>query len=530
MSTAMSLVTFNRGSDLLRGTSLSRVLASGGKIFARAAGSSKTYSMSRAVESIDIFLSHNWRIGRTYKFFALSLYFNLKVAVIMTGVFTVGLAAASSIGSVPTWNNPFKNMCQGILGRVLITPVFVIFVIGLSEARGCLGCECRVIFLDKVCIHQTNLEIQRKSIEKLGAFISASSKMVALHSEIYFQMAWTVYETACFLATHDISDLQMITKFQTLGFCALLIWGYMFSILSLAVAVIPDKLALVYTFPFWAFLAVTVLRRVARDRRASTSKLRCFDVHSCSCSVESDRPIIYRNIAILLRGMQIVPAHAGEEEALTAFNKLVSSTLPQILDAEGIFLFSYMQICVAASALELGPGVDWMVLIAQGETVRRVAVYLLYAEFTIFSLYPSIYVILVALTTLGMHLSGWKEIAARILMSLALCGLMVGGDVLSFKLAALTESDPKYALVWLASHIVFTAFPFCAMSGRFRRRFGFGGQLERGSMVAESPRAPTHVRVIGAAELDISVDLEALGEESFSVHGVLDSDMVSAIC
>merc|ERR1740121_2482032 len=76
---------------------------------------------------------------------------------------------------------------------------------------GCRGC---MVFLDKTCIHQTDLERQRRGILKLGAFLRSSKKMVAIYSDLYLTKLWTVYEIACFLALHPVSQLVVIPIYQ----------------------------------------------------------------------------------------------------------------------------------------------------------------------------------------------------------------------------------------------------------------------------------------------------------------------------
>merc|ERR1719504_458999 len=55
------------------------------------------------------------------------------------------------------------------------------------------------VFLDKTCIHQTDINLQTAGIRKLGAFLRRSRCMVVLYGEQYLQKLWTVYELASFL-------------------------------------------------------------------------------------------------------------------------------------------------------------------------------------------------------------------------------------------------------------------------------------------------------------------------------------------
>merc|ERR1712194_760554 len=71
-----------------------------------------------------------------------------------------------------------------------------------------------MVFLDKTGIHQTDLERQRPGILKLGAFLRSSKHMVSLYTDVYLIKLWTVYEIACFLALHSVSNIIVVPTFQ----------------------------------------------------------------------------------------------------------------------------------------------------------------------------------------------------------------------------------------------------------------------------------------------------------------------------
>merc|ERR1719506_1574523 len=70
-----------------------------------------------------------------------------------------------------------------------------------------------MVFLDKTCIHQTDISLKRAGVLKLGAFLTSSSRMLILYSDVYLKKLWTVYEVACFLLTprtgNDIEILHI---------------------------------------------------------------------------------------------------------------------------------------------------------------------------------------------------------------------------------------------------------------------------------------------------------------------------------
>merc|ERR1719350_1662992 len=93
---------------------------------------------------------------------------------------------------------------------VLVMPAFL-FVICLGhELKRALGLRGCTVFLDKTCIHQTDKDLQREGILKLGAFLRSSSKMLVVYSDIYLTKLWTVYEVACFLSLHPTSNMTVV--------------------------------------------------------------------------------------------------------------------------------------------------------------------------------------------------------------------------------------------------------------------------------------------------------------------------------
>ena len=56
------------------------------------------------------------------------------------------------------------------------------------------------MFLDKVCIHQTDTKLQKEGIAHLGMFLLFSGQLVVLQDDDYLERLWTVYELATFLS------------------------------------------------------------------------------------------------------------------------------------------------------------------------------------------------------------------------------------------------------------------------------------------------------------------------------------------
>ena len=75
--------------EQLRGISLSALLSSGARLFARHGAAARedpvgTFALSQQCESLDYFCSHSWTTSRWLKYVALIVHFNLGRALIAT--------------------------------------------------------------------------------------------------------------------------------------------------------------------------------------------------------------------------------------------------------------------------------------------------------------------------------------------------------------------------------------------------------------------------------------------------------------
>jgi len=73
----------------------------------------------------------------------------------------------------------------------------------LQYISGCqlqVTCSC---FLDKICIHQADMERKLRGISSLGTFMRMSEKITALWSEDYFERLWCVFEMAVFAGARE---------------------------------------------------------------------------------------------------------------------------------------------------------------------------------------------------------------------------------------------------------------------------------------------------------------------------------------
>mmetsp|Transcript_61400 Transcript_61400/g.95323 ORF Transcript_61400/g.95323 Transcript_61400/m.95323 type:complete len:401 (+) Transcript_61400:2-1204(+) len=202
-------------------------------------------------------------------------------------------------------------------------PVAVFFFVFLFyHMLVCDRCAARM-WLDKLCIHQTNLDIMGSGVSALPEFVHKSTRMLVLWSENYFERLWCNAELATFIATHDgvdgidivplwlapwilttiIMDLIsaslstyfyflapiLISKLECLGQAGSIIVGNTFAIgIVFGLGYIPSVI------PNW-FL----FRTKADMHELLQKQVSSFSFADAKCSVESDRAIVHNLVSQL---------------------------------------------------------------------------------------------------------------------------------------------------------------------------------------------------------------------------------------
>jgi len=519
-SMTADLVTFGDQQALCRGIALALVLRSAGAIFQGSAGSAGTYMMSRTTERIKAFLSHNWIVPRWKKFVALSFHFNTDVACCGSALCTLPLALLTAAGSLP-FVDAGINRGSGFFIRLLFVPIFLILLFFARDLGRVFGFYGPLVFLDKACINQVDTSAQRAAILKLGAFLAKSDQVIVLYTNEYLKKLWTVYEVASFLVLHPVDRMKVVPVTHAIVFVFGTLIFYIFNIGI--VFVTTWKLGvLVYPIAFvcgWG--AMYVLRTWARDRILIQSRLSEFDVHDCICFLEADRPVVYGNIATLMKASRAVHRHASEDEALGAFNDLVHSILPNAFDrALGQRHFQLKHYLLFGLCANGAATLDYTCSdIARDEVPRKVLGTFLYNSLLAASLWPLVLMLMEVVTSRFLHLQGWRE---RVYMfSVFLLGIVTPFVLVRGCASALAEEvvDSNWALAaMLLIHAVF--FTLTAVVGSGRRGCCMRAPQtvvgDRGSGL--SLGGPEGSSSVEAEEVDIHV-AEGLAECVETFHG-----------
>eukprot|EP00929_Paragymnodinium_shiwhaense_P077064 TRINITY_DN3966_c0_g1_i1.p1 TRINITY_DN3966_c0_g1~~TRINITY_DN3966_c0_g1_i1.p1 ORF type:complete len:537 (+),score=55.98 TRINITY_DN3966_c0_g1_i1:110-1720(+) len=182
--------TFGLEDDALRAVDIRETLSGFGQHWKSSAGGADEYGLSMPVANMNYFLSHCWSTPRLRKTLAL-LYYNNMTAAWLISLLTTFLMEIVRLRR--PLGEEFKT--HGMLCGVISLPVLLFVFFTWHHLQPLFGRRVRV-FLDKICIHQTDPERKTQGILALGAFMKASDCVVVLWAPEYFSRLWCTYELA----------------------------------------------------------------------------------------------------------------------------------------------------------------------------------------------------------------------------------------------------------------------------------------------------------------------------------------------
>lgn len=322
---------------LCRGVPLRIVLQHMGARMRSSQGTARDYQRSTQELTPSAFLSHNWAVSAFAKFLAFAFYFNFWPALFMSLLAQTLLFCLAAANQLPMFEDGIESMNMARGPWCVISGMVIFWVTLLFRHHICpwLGWpECRV-FLDKMCIDQVDSSRRQQGINSIGAVLAPSELLVVALSPLYFKRLWTVFEFCTFVATHDLADLKVqpvwLAKVSTLG-CGVTL-----------ITLIGERLLGVYDFDSafgamslltTAFLFATfalALRYWGRVRNELSQQANSFRISTALCHEESDRVHVTDAVACFARDARIVVKHAGEREAVAAFEEQVRLVVPEAL-------------------------------------------------------------------------------------------------------------------------------------------------------------------------------------------------------
>ncbi|CAE7266854.1 unnamed protein product [Symbiodinium sp. CCMP2456] len=160
--------------DLLRAVSLDRALTGWGRHWETPDNGMfnvdpKNYDLSQPIESLDVFLSHDWASSGKQKFLSLLIVYNSRAAFLACLVISVLVGVLRGYRVLP------DEGWTVVIGHGSYLLVFLFW-----QRLRTLVCRPLMVFLDKLCVAQHNEELKQKGIEGIAAFLLSSRQLMVL--------------------------------------------------------------------------------------------------------------------------------------------------------------------------------------------------------------------------------------------------------------------------------------------------------------------------------------------------------------
>ncbi|CAJ1422087.1 unnamed protein product [Effrenium voratum] len=288
------------------------------------------------------FWSHSWQTPAWKKALTLFLRYNGLAAAIAG---TLGAAVPfglSCFDLIPGYTKqPWRGPLVEIAPWCLLTGALLFCIVV------CLWRSQRIVWVDLLCIHQTDLKLKQMGLMSFGGVIKSAKGMLVVWDETWVERLWCIYELAAFMKSHGEEAKQHLLIVPT--FCGTF-WVAQFGLaflIMLGNVVLPFDNVIVIVVGLVGLLAnAIVLEMLVFDFYSQVdtldARLRCFSLKDVKCScctnnhTDADGQPVGCDRSILLQCM----CHwFGSEDACES---IISSTVRDaVREKLGRFPWSY---------------------------------------------------------------------------------------------------------------------------------------------------------------------------------------------
>eukprot|EP00930_Biecheleria_cincta_P069309 TRINITY_DN57063_c0_g1_i1.p1 TRINITY_DN57063_c0_g1~~TRINITY_DN57063_c0_g1_i1.p1 ORF type:complete len:418 (+),score=33.61 TRINITY_DN57063_c0_g1_i1:173-1255(+) len=319
----------------------------GGTITGGLGSKANCRSMAKPVREIDDFISHDWATWGPSKYITLCFAYNSNAAVIAACVVSI------FFGILGAWSKPLRQLSDitidvggvsygipevSFFGLASGLSCFVFVLLFWQSIKRVITRKSHTVFLDKLCIDQTDPHKKTRGILSIAGFLKISERLVILWSPRYFSRLWCTYELASWM--HQGKSLQKI-DIRPVAEGSFLTWVFIGISDITILLVVLATLDRVWFYPlmaiasFLAFILPThIMRHNIRDLRKMSNQISTFSFHQAECFccsvghvipgtsevVACDRVIIARKLNKWLR-------RGPHEDPIESFNSFVRQEL-----------------------------------------------------------------------------------------------------------------------------------------------------------------------------------------------------------
>ena len=384
--------------------------------------------------------------------------------------------------------------------------VFVVFHVALNTACSpLLRFNRSLAFVDKACIHQTDVTLKHRGIENLSTFVFFSWDFVVLYTNNYLQRLWTVYEMASHLILQPQGRILTLdldaapTVFLASAFLMIKQWEVFVSKIKRLEGVLPSIVlrGRAYVPALLAFIPVlwgtSLLRRRAKAHTRSIDELvQNFSVRSAACVCEADRAPVEINIVEMLKSQGQLARDGGHEEGMDMFDQLVRERLPPALHIR----YCYRD-ALAVGIVFLGEAFD---SVASGlyarESLRVVAPRVCYMIFWHAAGAPLLLLLLSTLTKQRLTLDGFCDKVYTLCVGVAVMCVAFGLEVVVYVMRLYSATSDMFLFIFVLG----TAF--CSVTA-------YSLMAQRSMWPRKAPKHCTRKvdSMIAASKLHLTLDL-----------------------
>jgi len=316
---------------MLRGCKLKVVLHRCGRILRDSSSSAANYELSQPVDHLDIFLSHNWSTPRVAKFVTLAMHFNLAWSLIISMLAQCVFSVLTSRGMLPIYGCSYGF--TGVLGLLLTRPLFFFILFFWHDITPQDRISQPRVFLDKVCIHQTDEVKKRQGIGMLGEILEKTSTLLCCYSDRYLRQLWTLYELTNFAIQHPVDSIKLVPTFMPVAIFGFIGCIHVVDLTAFLFTKETEIIRLIMLVFLVCLSSSILLRHSARQRALVLQAVGDSSIGTAHCSNEADRALVKDNATKLLRQRGFLKATDNEEQAVHKFNLIVRDHMPAIVSA-----------------------------------------------------------------------------------------------------------------------------------------------------------------------------------------------------
>ncbi|CAE8635752.1 unnamed protein product [Polarella glacialis] len=301
--------------SLLRGVGVTKVLRRFGKLFNHSVGTAEDYQLGQEVREVSAFITHNWSLSRWKKYMALCCYFHIVPAFVVSLVVHLllfGLVVADKLPQYPAYygDRPYYVGCWCMVGG---WSAFWLTLFLWADVAAMFGRSGPIVFVDKVCIDQVELDRKVQGILAIPAWLACSDTLVAVFSEELLVKLWTCFELCTFVALGRTDKIRVEPALLSsasflLSMCCAVIfmWQTLLKIGDGSVKELTSALGseFIMVFDILSFLGISLLTfatlthwgRVCNRIRKQVHEL---DIRTAACQEEADRAVVLRALQSL---------------------------------------------------------------------------------------------------------------------------------------------------------------------------------------------------------------------------------------